>query len=194
MAISRANPVRGLSILFVCEGNVCRSPAAEGLLRHELGRDSLIEARSAGTNALLGTRVPEQLVVLLGEVGTPIRRHAARQVTVPMIRAAELVLVMTIQQRAELLSMDPSALKKTFRLLEFSRLLEMLGTDQPVKGESDRLRSAIPWASRHRAGLVNSLDPILDVVDPFGRDERTYEDSVGQITQAVSTICSFLSH
>lgn len=56
-------------ILFVCLGNICRSPAAEGIARHlaaEMGLDGLVEIDSAGTGAYH-----------VGEAADPRMREAA---------------------------------------------------------------------------------------------------------------------
>lgn len=51
---SASAPTRAVSVLFVCLGNICRSPLAEGILRHlarERGLDGAVRADSAGTGA-----------------------------------------------------------------------------------------------------------------------------------------------
>ena len=96
------------SILVLCEGNHCRSPIAEGLLRAELGSGIRIE--SAGLAATEGTPPHPEAVRLMAEHGIDIRDHRSRQVTPAMALAAELILVMDEGQRTWCGSMVPSAL------------------------------------------------------------------------------------
>jgi len=70
---SEKNPVR---ILFVCYGNICRSPMAAGLARKRLGEQA--EVCSAGIAALGGPAADEAVLVMKIIYGTDISRHVAR--------------------------------------------------------------------------------------------------------------------
>lgn len=65
-------------LLFVCYGNICRSPMAEGLARERLGR--AVEAASAGIGATGGPATDEAVLVMKAVYGVDISRHAARPV------------------------------------------------------------------------------------------------------------------
>jgi protein-tyrosine phosphatase len=96
----------GETVLFVCTANVCRSPLAEALLRHRLQRAGLqrrVAVRSAGTRvAQPGRRPDPRLRPLLGELGVPLPRIRARQVTPAVLDGVTEILVMTGAQRREL--------------------------------------------------------------------------------------------
>ena len=52
-----------VSVLFVCMGNICRSPTAEGVFRKivaDAGLESLVEIDSAGTHAYHAGEAPDQ--------------------------------------------------------------------------------------------------------------------------------------
>ena len=72
-------------VLFVCAGNICRSPIAEAVFRH-LAQEhpglAEIEVGSAGTIATDGNRLlPEAAKVMRSEFGFDISRHRARRLT-----------------------------------------------------------------------------------------------------------------
>jgi protein-tyrosine phosphatase len=106
------------SILVVCEGNICRSPMAEGLLAAALPR---VPVRSAGLNALSGMPADETAVRLMRARGIDIAPHRALQITRDLCAQAELVLVMTADQRKQLEETYPFACGRVFRLGEFSK-------------------------------------------------------------------------
>ncbi|MHB8896523.1 MAG: arsenate reductase/protein-tyrosine-phosphatase family protein [Candidatus Geothermincolia bacterium] len=86
-------------ILFVCLGNLCRSPMAEGIARDELEREypgstSLIRFSSAGVAAIDGEPATREAVRAMRERGIDISRHRARRVTTSMVESSGLVLVM----------------------------------------------------------------------------------------------------
>lgn len=86
-------------LLFVCTGNLCRSPTAETIfnaLAEEHGLDW--RAESAGLAAVEGEPVPENVGLALGEVGFYADEHRARKVESRMIGEADLVLAMTPRQ------------------------------------------------------------------------------------------------
>ena len=81
---------------MVCTGNICRSPMAEGLLRHYLPDDlkERIEVASAGTGALHGYQAQEHAIEAMAGLGIDIGNHRARQLTRSIARDADLILVM----------------------------------------------------------------------------------------------------
>lgn len=86
-----------LRVLFVCTANVCRSPLAEGLLRHRLramGLAGRVQVRSAGLHAGRGQRPDPRVVEMAAEAGVPLGRIRSRMLTPRMIRRSDYVLVM----------------------------------------------------------------------------------------------------
>jgi protein-tyrosine phosphatase len=107
------------SILVVCEGNICRSPMAQGLMAAALPQ---AEVHSAGLNALSGMPADETAVQLLQARGIDIRSHRALQITRELCSHSELILVMSTQQRHTIEEKYPFACGRTFRLGEFGKL------------------------------------------------------------------------
>lgn len=95
--------MREQRLLFVCTGNLCRSPAAESVFNALAQERSLAwRAESAGLSAAEGEPVPENVEVSLGEVGFYADNHRARKVDIRMIGDADLVLAMTPRQKEKL--------------------------------------------------------------------------------------------
>ncbi|MFI5164676.1 MAG: low molecular weight protein-tyrosine-phosphatase [Bacteroidia bacterium] len=71
------------SVLFVCLGNICRSPMAEGILRHKAEQQGLkIKIDSAGTEYLhVGENPDRRAIKTAKEHGVDISKLVARQIT-----------------------------------------------------------------------------------------------------------------
>lgn len=89
---------RPIRILFVCLGNICRSPLAEGLFRHhveEAGLGDKIEIDSAGTgNWHVGKPPDPRMIATALERGLDIRHQRARQLRPRDLHDHDLVIVM----------------------------------------------------------------------------------------------------
>ena len=85
-------------VLCVCTGNLCRSPMAEGLLRHKLAADGLsgrFKVYSAGVWALDGRPASANSVEVMSERGIDISDHIAHTITSEDVADADLILVMS---------------------------------------------------------------------------------------------------
>ena len=108
-------------ILVVCVGNICRSPMAEALLRHEL-RGQEIAVESAGLGALVGEPASEHAVDLMRERGIDIMSHRGQQLTPELVAGTDLILVMESRHKRVIEENEPVARGKVFRLGEWQDL------------------------------------------------------------------------
>jgi protein-tyrosine phosphatase len=183
-------PDRPYSILCVCSGNVCRSPAAERLLAARLGPE--VSVTSAGTLGLVGRPIDPMMVAHLVALDIPDVGFTSRGLTASDVRGADLVLGMTREHRAAAVELVPAAVRRTFTLLEFARLIATIEREELSHPTvTDRLRAAVPLAAarRHRAPGPVDAD---DVVDPFRLQQADYDRSFTAIRTAVDTIATRL--
>lgn len=102
-------------ILMVCVGNICRSPMAEVLLRRHL-HDKDVAVESAGLAALTGRPIDATAEAVLAAHGLTGQSHVARQISRPLIDAADLILVMERKHLHAIHRMTPHASGRTFLL------------------------------------------------------------------------------
>ncbi len=144
-------------ILVLCIGNICRSPMAEGLLKQALpGHD----VSSAGLGALVGQPADPHAVALMQQQGIDISAHRARQLESWMVVAADLVLVMDMEQKRHLEQQYPLCRGKAFRMGESGKF----DIGDPYRQELDAFREAAgliqqgvaAWVERIRSTTVKT--------------------------------------
>lgn len=173
------------TILCVCTGNICRSPAAERLLAARLGPE--VRVVSAGTIGLVGRGMEPEMAAHLGALGVPEVGFTARRLTAIDVREADLVLGLSREHRGAAVELVPAAVRRAFTLLEFARLVaEIEPDDLPDGSVVDRLTAVVPMATarRRRVGAAD-LD---DVVDPYRISQQAYDESFVAIRDAVGII------
>ena len=110
-------------ILVICTGNVCRSPMAEGILKHLLSKQGLetqVEVRSAGTWASGGAAASENAVRAAAERGIRIEEHRSAPLGRSLIREADLILTLEPAHLEEVLAQEPQAENKAYLLTTFA--------------------------------------------------------------------------
>ena len=119
-------------VLFICTGNTCRSPMAEGLFRKATaGRDDFTVS-SAGIAAVVGASASHETRHLLKRRGTALKGFKSRQVSEAILAAATHVFVMTEGHLATLETLFPQHADKFFLVREFAGMTNKRdGTDVP---------------------------------------------------------------
>lgn len=128
------------------------------------------------------------MVPLMTAAGASAEHFAARQLTEPMLREADLVLTMTQDHRAEVVSRVPSMVRRTFTLREIARLAAEVDPDVlPAGTAAERLYALVPLAAarRGRTAVGPAED---DVIDPYRQSDAVYARSFGQLQMAVDTL------
>ena len=117
------------TILFVCTGNVCRSPMAEGWFRHITRGRGDFQVYSAGIGAVDGQSPTPHAAMAMLEVGIDISEQRSRALTADLVRQADFILCMTHGHVDSIQWMYPWAAEKTFVLREFDESVEQYDKD-----------------------------------------------------------------
>jgi protein-tyrosine phosphatase len=107
-------------ILFVCMGNICRSPTAEGVMRHlvaERGLDGEIEVQSAGTGGWHAGNPPDARATATARARGITLDGAARQVTPEDFEDFDLLVAMDRDNLAGLRAIAPPGTEHKLRML-----------------------------------------------------------------------------
>lgn len=102
-----------LHLLVLCQGNICRSPVAEAMLKKSFP-DKYVQ--SAGFTAMVGSGAEPTAAEIASVNGLDLSAHIARQVTSDLIQWADLVFVMSQNQRSQVGLLVPQAMGKTLLL------------------------------------------------------------------------------
>ncbi|MEU4229750.1 hypothetical protein AB0F17_36100 [Nonomuraea sp. NPDC026600] len=152
-------------ILFVCTGNICRSPLAERLARSALGPS--FQVTSAGTHAEPGLEMHERTRRTLLRLGGDPSGFVSRALTTEVLAAADLVLTAASAHRAESVSMHLPAAGRTFTIVEFGTLARAVApTAITCHHDAVRRAHALVDEVRMLRGLVPVDRP--DILDPIG--------------------------
>ncbi|MEV4703918.1 low molecular weight phosphatase family protein [Actinoplanes sp. NPDC049316] len=165
-------------MLFVCHANLCRSPLAERLARRAFDdafgpAAAKVVTASAGTRAYDGSPMHEGSATVLAECGVDAGGFVSRTVSSSILRDADLVLTATRDQRSACLTLEPSAVRRTFTLRQFARFAAAVApiADGPV---ADRMRRLVAGVneSRHLVPAVpgeqdDLPDPVNQPIDAF---------------------------
>jgi protein-tyrosine-phosphatase/predicted ATP-grasp superfamily ATP-dependent carboligase len=138
-------PAAARSILFVCHGNIIRSPMAAAMLTRLLAaRNREITVASAGLHAKpYGAADPRALSVAC-QFGCSLQNHQAEMITAAMVEQADAIFVMDRMNEAKLLGRFPQAHGKVWLLgaceAEGRRASDSLDIVDPYDGETDDVR------------------------------------------------------
>ncbi len=158
-----------MHVLFVCTGNICRSPTAERLAAAYAAEHGVLDfaASSAGTHAVIGHPIHPEAARVLEQMGGNTSEFAARQLTAKNASTADLIIAMTSAHRDIVLEAAPRQLQRTFTLTEASHLaaIEAVKTLAALAGSRPRL----------------SADEKLDIQDPIGQSPEVFAAVGAQI-------------
>ena len=165
-------------VLFVCTGNLCRSPSAEGFLAQrlsELGPPD-VTVESAGTTGTT-IAIPRNFCGAAA-YGLDLGSHVPRKVDSDTIARADLIIGMARSHVREIVVSDPSSFTRAFTLREIVRR----GTE---KGKRGRLQPVNEWlgeigAGRRHQDLLGE-SPVDDIPDPMGGTSQDYRAMLAEV-------------
>jgi protein-tyrosine-phosphatase len=171
----RTVPAGARSFVFVCHGNIMRSPMAERMFKRSLVEHGLdgIDVCSAGMHALAGREAHPHAQLVGRELGLSLDHHRAKLMTEEIVKKADAIFAMDFQNKAELLARFPDAERKIFMLSAYAEGAQRYREiDDPYFGDEDEVRRCYALLQTCVHNLVKSLWPI---------DQRSSAHTAGTI-------------
>lgn len=151
------------SVLFVCLGNICRSPLAEGIFRkiaHERGLSQGLTIDSAGTGAWhVGEPPDKRAIATAARHGVDLSTQRARQAVPGDFHAFDLILAMDEDNHADLLEIDPGGGSAALELFLESHPGNLRSVPDPYYGGPEgfeRVYSLIEGAALRLTDRINT--------------------------------------
>ena len=159
------------SVLFVCHGNICRSPLAEAYFRSLVEKDSRrITVRSAGLETTPGKPADTRAKAVALEHRLSLDQHATTQVHKELLDQSDLIIVMEVGQKDRIQRLYPRSKGKVVLMGRFDSVGPLEIAD-PYNGTSEGFISCFQQVSRccdilaARLG-VKSREPAMGQVLP----------------------------
>ncbi len=154
-----------MRILFVCLGNICRSPTVEAVFRHRLrqaGLDSAVVIDSAGTGSWHIGKAPDRRATAAARLrGYDLSPLRARQVSPDDFDRFDLILAMDAQNLADLQTIRPAG--SAAKLDLFLRRAGLLPEDvpDPYYGENDGFDRVLDLVEQGSEVLLEDIRRLL---------------------------------
>ena len=156
------------SVLFICHGNIIRSPFAAALLKGQLSnlQRNGIHVSSAGLHAKPGISADLRAIVAAGERGISLEDHRTQSLSSDLVRQADLIFVMDGMNEAQFLSRFPQARGKLFLLGAFAPAgLPYDEISDPYKGSEQEIRDCF---RSMEACVAEAVSEIRDIIPQKG--------------------------
>jgi protein-tyrosine-phosphatase len=129
-------------ILFVCTGNLCRSPMAAGILKRKLPQrfDGKVIIQSAGTMRLEDNEATPLSISVARDKGVDLSHHRSRGLKQKMVEEADIIFAMAKDHREYLEREYPRLRENIFLLKTFgrnSRQVESQSVEDPMGGSRE---------------------------------------------------------
>ncbi|MGN0921368.1 MAG: low molecular weight protein-tyrosine-phosphatase [Cellvibrio sp.] len=149
-------------VLFVCLGNICRSPTAEGIFRKkvdDLGLSHLIQIDSAGTADWHTGKAPDSRSIAFAKRrGYDLSRLRARQVKVDDFHEFDYILAMDNENLANLNAIKPKDFNGKLGLfLEYGKDVDVSEVPDPYYGGDEGFDYVVDLIEAASAGLLEEL-------------------------------------
>jgi glycine hydroxymethyltransferase len=144
-------------IVFVCTGNICRSPIAEYMLRNRMGEDSEWTVSSASVMLGMGMPVSAHAVQVMDEEGVDMHKHRSMPLSPDLIDLASVIVVMTGAHAEQIEHSFPEAREKVFLLTSFDENAVDRDIADPIGASIDVYRNVRDDISKAMPGLIAFL-------------------------------------
>jgi protein-tyrosine phosphatase len=148
-------------VLFVCLGNICRSPLVEAMARKRLAEAGLdVAVASCGTGGWhAGEGADPRMIAAARAAGCDLSGHCARQLRERDFADYDLLLAMDRDNLRELrkLAATPEQVEQTALFLKWAGAAPPMEFPDPWHGDAAGFAAAVKLAERGVAGLVERL-------------------------------------
>lgn len=185
----RHMPTKGhhMKVMFVCTGNICRSPMGELMFPHFFS-DPDLQVDSAGTQGLINHEIDPSSGKLMERDGIDASRFRSKRLTPQLARESDLIICFTKHQQRQIVSIAPTVSRRTITLSDLAALCEYCAQHGLLEGNTyeERLESALDQASLVRPQVGETVD----IADPYRKEFEAFEVAHEQIGQAIATIAA----
>ncbi len=169
------------TILFICTGNVCRSPMAQGIFRQAARGRGDYRVLSAGLGALEGQPPSSYAVQAVKELGIDISGLRSRMLTTELVQQADYIFGMTHSHVDTVTMLYPQVAEKTFLLREFDETLASFEKDisDPIGGSYEVYLNCRDQIEQGIASLLGFLEPSERATANASTQPATATDAAG---------------
>jgi len=155
-------------ILFVCLGNICRSPSAEGVMNHLIQQQQLqakIQCDSAGTSSYHIGSAPDSRMTQAARQQGIILSGQARQFGVEDFETFDLIVAMDRENYRNILRLDPTGVytDRVRQMCEFTSRYGDQEVPDPYYGGADGFRHVVDLLLDACNGLLSHVTQTIDV-------------------------------
>jgi protein-tyrosine phosphatase len=178
------------SVVFVCSGNLVRSPLAAALLaRHTRG--SAVVVGSRGTLDVGAQAPPAEAIGVGAALGVDLTSHRSRTLVAGELTTTDLVIGFEPFHVAAAVVEGGAAPARAFTIRELAALLPDVAGMTAGDSQLELARTLVAAAAQGRGDRGARLSA-LSLADPFGRPRRAYEQTAAQVDEIVTQIADTL--
>jgi protein-tyrosine-phosphatase len=157
---SRKVPPSARSLVFVCFGNIMRSPIGEAFFKEAIALhgNASVKVSSAGLNATPGTPAHPWAIAAARDFGISLDLHQATLLTRAMVDEADAILAMDFQNQVEFLSRFPDAADRFYLLGAYSGTAGSIEIRDPFYGDLEETRRCYQRLQTCVRNLAASLE------------------------------------
>ncbi len=151
-----------VQIVFICTGNICRSPMGEFLLKNKLSPEmaKIVQVISAGTHAMEDMPASHNAKLTAKEFGVDLSDHNSQPLTRWLLGQCDVIFAMETDHVDIIHRMDPTASPRTFLLKEF-------GLSETEKNADKHIEDPISGSQDVYRKIYSEMDQEIDRIMPY---------------------------